>query len=121
MYYLPPTSWWRFIAWLMIGLSIYLSYGYARSELGGKSGRSRITPGWLSLMGLGSLLIAIGILTLPHHSSPAELYAAMTSGVAEGKRTMIAAGSIGIGLVCMIIGFVIGMMKGEAAEAGKGR
>jgi APA family basic amino acid/polyamine antiporter len=23
MYYLPPTSWWRFIAWLMIGLSIY--------------------------------------------------------------------------------------------------
>ena len=117
MYYLPPTSWWRFVAWLMIGLSIYLSYGYARSELGGKSGRSRITPGWLSLMGLGSLLIAIGILTLPHHLSPSELYAAMTGGIAEGKRTMIAAGSIGIGVACMLIGFVIGLSKGESPKS----
>lgn len=30
MYYLPPTSWWRFVAWLMLGLSIHLSYGYAQ-------------------------------------------------------------------------------------------
>ena len=118
MYYLPPTSWWRFIAWLMIGLSIYLSYGYARSELGGKAGRSRITPTWLSLMGLGSLLIAIGILTVPHHSSPSELYAAMMSGMGEGKRTIIAIGSIGIGVACMIIGIIIGMTKGEAAKSG---
>ncbi|HEX3280414.1 MAG TPA: amino acid permease [Pyrinomonadaceae bacterium] len=117
MYYLPPTSWWRFVAWLMIGLSIYLSYGYARSELGAKSGRSRITPGWLSLMGLGSLLIAIGILTIPHHLSPGELYAAMTGSVAEGKRTMIAAGSIGIGAACMLVGFVIGLTKGETLRS----
>ena len=55
MYYLPPTSWWRFVAWLMLGLSIYLSYGYARSELGRKFGRLRVTPMWLSLMALGSL------------------------------------------------------------------
>src|SRR5256714_3703118 len=32
MYYLPPTSWWRFVAWLMIGLSVYLSYSYSRSQ-----------------------------------------------------------------------------------------
>src|SRR6185503_18512003 len=56
MYYLPPTSWWRFIAWLMIGM-------------------------------------------------------------AEGKRTMIAVGSIGIGLACMLIGFVAGMLKGESAKS----
>ncbi len=118
MYYLPPTSWWRFIAWLMIGLSIYLSYGYARSELGGKSGRSRITPSWLSLMGLGSLLIAVGILTVPHSSSPSELYAKAMSGMGEGKRTMIAFGSIGIGLVCMLIGLLMGISKGEAAKSG---
>lgn len=121
MYYLPPTSWWRFIAWLMIGLSIYLSYGYARSKLGGKSGRSRITPTWLSLMGLGSLLIAVGILTVPHTSTPSELYAKMMGGMGEGKRTIIAVGSIGIGLACMLIGLVIGMTKGEPANPGQNR
>src|SRR4030081_2574261 len=64
MYYLPPTSWWRFVAWLMIGLSVYLSYGYAKSELGRKVDRPRTTPGWLMLLGLGSMLIAIGILAI---------------------------------------------------------
>ncbi len=118
MYYLPPTSWWRFVAWLMIGLSIYLSYGYARSELGKKSGRSRITPGWLSLTALGSFLIAGGILTVPHTSSPGELYSKMMTGMGEGKRTIIAFGSIGLGLACMVIGFIAGLVRGETAKSG---
>ncbi len=112
MYYLPPTSWWRFVAWLMIGLSIYLSYGYARSELGKKFGRLQITPSWLSLLGVGSFLIAIGILTIPHHSSLSELFASMMSGFAEGKRTIIAVAFIGLGVLGGIIGAILGISQG---------
>src|SRR3982751_809636 len=75
MYYLPPTSWWRFVAWLLIGLSIYLSYGYVKSVLGQKVGRPQTTPPWLMLLGLGSFLIAVGILAVPHHETLAEISA----------------------------------------------
>ena len=34
MYFLPAGSWWRFVGWLALGLSIYLSYGYTRSAVG---------------------------------------------------------------------------------------
>ena len=111
MYYLPPTSWWRFVAWLMIGLSIYLSYGYARSELGKKFGRLQITPSWLSLLGVGSFLIAIGILAIPHHASLSELSASMMSGFAEGKRTIISVACIGLGVLCGIIGAILGISE----------
>ncbi len=33
IYYLPPSSWWRFVAWLAIGLVIYFLYGYRHSRL----------------------------------------------------------------------------------------
>ena len=108
MYYLPPTSWWRFIAWLMIGLSIYLSYGYVRSELGRKFGRIQVTPAWLSLLGLGSFLIAVGILTVPHDASLHELYMQTMSGFAKGQRTIIAFTFIGVGLLCGAAGAIMG-------------
>jgi APA family basic amino acid/polyamine antiporter len=31
--YLPPTSWWRFVAWLLVGLVVYVLYGYRHSRL----------------------------------------------------------------------------------------
>jgi APA family basic amino acid/polyamine antiporter len=110
MYYLPPTSWWRFVAWLMIGLSIYLSYGYARSELGRKFGRPRTTPGWLMLLGLGSMLIAIGILAIPHHASVGELTTQISGG--DG-RTILATGSIALGVLLGIVGSIMGVAKGD--------
>jgi APA family basic amino acid/polyamine antiporter len=113
MYYLPPTSWWRFVAWLMIGLSVYLSYGYAKSELGRKVNRPRTTPGWLMLLGLGSMLIAIGILTISHHASVTELTAEMQKGFAEGGRTIVAVACIGLGVVCGIVGALIGASKSK--------
>jgi len=115
MYYLPPTSWWRFVAWLMLGLSVYLSYGYARSGLGAKFGRARSTPGWLSLMALGSFLIAIGLLTIPHGSNFGELYEKMMSGMAEGKRTIISFTCIAAGLIAGIIGLIVGATRPEIA------
>jgi basic amino acid/polyamine antiporter, APA family len=33
IYYLPPSSWWRFVGWLGAGLVIYLLYGYRHSRL----------------------------------------------------------------------------------------
>jgi APA family basic amino acid/polyamine antiporter len=33
IYYLPPSSWWRFFAWLIVGLVIYLAYGHKNSTL----------------------------------------------------------------------------------------
>ena len=108
MYYLPPTSWWRFVAWLMIGLSVYLSYGYVRSELGRKHGRPQVTPGWLSMLGLASFLIAVGILTVPHDASTHELYLKVMSGFANGQRTIIAFTFVGIGILLAIVGVILG-------------
>lgn len=108
MYYLPPTSWWRFIAWLMLGLSIYLSYGYARSVLGRKFGRYPVTTPGLKMAGLGFFLVAIGLFTIPHGSNLSELYGKMMSGMDEGKRTIFSFGCIGLGLVLGIIGSLVG-------------
>ena len=113
MYYLPPTSWWRFVAWLMIGLSVYLSYSYSRSQIGRALGRPEKTPGWLMLLGLGSLLIAVGILIVPHDASLKELLGKLNAGFAEGKSTFIAVSSIAIGLVLSVAALIVGFLKGE--------
>jgi APA family basic amino acid/polyamine antiporter len=31
--YLPPKSWWRFIGWLVVGMIVYVTYGYRHSRL----------------------------------------------------------------------------------------
>ena len=41
MYYLPEGTYWRFIGWLVLGLAVYLSYGYTRSAVGMKMGRPK--------------------------------------------------------------------------------
>ena len=33
IYYLPPSSWWRFLGWLALGALIYFAYGYRHSRL----------------------------------------------------------------------------------------
>jgi len=114
MYYLPPSSWWRFIAWLMIGLAVYLSYSYTRSAIGATLGRPKVTPGWLALLALGSFLIAVGLLVLPHDAGLDELRNQFNSGFAEGKQTIIAFGSIGIGFVLSVIAAIVGMMRKTA-------
>ncbi len=62
MYYLPPASWWRFVAWLLLGLSVYFGYSYSHSEIGKKIGRETVTAPWMMLLALGSLLLGIGLL-----------------------------------------------------------
>jgi APA family basic amino acid/polyamine antiporter len=38
--YLPQPSWFRFVGWLLLGLSIYSGFGYHHSVLGKKLGRN---------------------------------------------------------------------------------
>jgi len=33
IFFLPPSSWWRFFGWLMAGLVVYFLYGYRHSRL----------------------------------------------------------------------------------------
>lgn len=108
MYYLPPASWWRFVGWLALGLSIYLSYGYVRSDVGQRVGRPSKTSGGLKLAGFGFLLVAIGLFTIPHSSSMSELVEKMMTGMAEGKRTIIAFTCIVLGLIFGVIGSIVG-------------
>ena len=115
MYYLPPTSWWRFVAWLMIGLAVYLSYSYSRSEIGRKLGRPEKTPAWLALTGLGSFLIAIGLLTIPHDATLRESLHKAAGGFAEGERTIIAFGCLGLGFALAVTGSIIGFARRKSA------
>ncbi|HEV8587297.1 MAG TPA: amino acid permease, partial [Pyrinomonadaceae bacterium] len=87
MYYLPPTSWWRFVAWLLLGFAVYLSYSYSKSEIGKKIGRASITAPWLMLMALGSFLLAIGLLTIPHNASLADMIGQLGGRFGEARQT----------------------------------
>jgi APA family basic amino acid/polyamine antiporter len=115
IYYLPGGSYWRFVAWLALGFAIYLSYGYSHSAIGIKIGRARITASWLTIMAVGSFLIAIGLLIIPHEATPSEWIASAKAGWTEGKRTIIAFGLAGVGLLFAVIGGLIGMSKRSEA------
>ncbi len=60
IYYLPPTSWLRFTAWLNFGLVIYVGYGAVRSRLTGRAvtansalhdARTAYSGAWLGVLG----------------------------------------------------------------------
>ena len=108
MYYLPQPSWFRFAAWLLIGLAVYLSYGYARSVLGRHSNRPTTTPGWLTLMAVGSFLVAVGILAIPHDATLREISAEVSRG---NLRTTIATGCLLVGALSAVFGVGIGITK----------
>jgi APA family basic amino acid/polyamine antiporter len=82
MYYLPPTSWWRFVAWLALGLSVYFSYGYSRSTIGRRLGRPAHTPLGLKIAGLGFLLLAIGLFIIGFQSPTTLAYILVGLGLA---------------------------------------
>jgi APA family basic amino acid/polyamine antiporter len=115
MYYLPPTSWWRFVAWLLLGLAVYLSYSYSRSEIGKKIGRAPITAPWLMLMALGSFLLAIGLLTIPHDASLKDMIGQLGGKFAESKQIFIGTILIVLGLIAAIIGALIGLVQKKPA------
>jgi basic amino acid/polyamine antiporter, APA family len=95
MVYLPPASWWRFVGWLALGLSIYLAYGYCRSTLGREAGRPTRTPGTLKVAAMGMFATAVGLFAMPHNLSPLALFSAAASGQ---LRSLLALGGVVLGL-----------------------
>jgi APA family basic amino acid/polyamine antiporter len=112
MFYLPPTSWWRFIGWLILGMSIYFSYGYTHSVVGRESGRPAKPPGQ-NLAGLGFLLAAVGLFTIPHDAGlPTLISEAMSAGAEDHLRSLIGLSLIVLGLIAGTIG-VAGARRAE--------
>ena len=108
MYYLAADTWWRFIGWLVLGLSIYLAYGYTRSAIGIKLGRPARTPPVLKLAALGFFALAVGLFTVPHDIGiKGVLEAATTSEHEQHTRTLIGLLLILVGLVLGIVGSVL--------------
>jgi APA family basic amino acid/polyamine antiporter len=113
MYYLPPASWWRFIGWLVLGLSIYTAYGYTRSTIGRAKGRPERTPLPLKLAAVGFLATAVGLFAIPHDAGLLTLFRqAADAGVPEHGRSLFGLALIGIGLVFGIAGSMAGAKQG---------
>ncbi|HEY0554279.1 MAG TPA: amino acid permease [Thermoanaerobaculia bacterium] len=112
MFYLPPTSWWRFIGWLILGMSIYFSYGYTHSVVGRESGRPAKPPGQ-NLAGLGFLLAAVGLFTIPHDAGLPTLVREAISGAAtDHLRSLVGLALIVLGLIAGTVG-VAGARRAE--------
>jgi len=69
IYYLPPTSWLRFAAWLNFGFVIYVGYGAVQSRLTGRQhaespaahdAHTALTGVWLAIIGIALLVFMRG-------------------------------------------------------------
>jgi basic amino acid/polyamine antiporter, APA family len=114
MVYLPPASWWRFIGWLVLGFSIYSSYGYTRSLIGRRMGRPERTPGTLQISSIGFLLTAIGLFTIPHSAGLGKLLDEASHAAAEDHTRAL------LGLALIVVGLILGIV-GLVLEARRGR
>jgi APA family basic amino acid/polyamine antiporter len=113
MVYLPPASWWRFIGWLVLGMSIYISYGYNHSTVGRDVDRPARAAGPQKVAALGFFLAAVGMFTIPHDAGPGRLLQEAANaadpdhGRALGGLVLIVAG---------IVAGVVGTLVGSRGE-----
>ena len=109
IYFLPEGSYWRFIGWLMLGLAVYLSYGYTRSAVGQKLGRPSRTPAGLKFAAICFVLVAAGLFVIPHDVAPRELLSEAFDANAE-KHTQTLYGLLIIlaGLIGGAVGIALG-------------
>jgi uncharacterized membrane protein YfcA len=114
IYFLPEGSYWRFVGWLMLGLSVYFSYGYTRSSVGQKLGRPSTTPAGLKFAAICFFLVAVGLFVIPHDVAPRELFAEAFDAAAE-KHSQTLYGLLIIigGLVGAAAGIALGTAKKE--------
>jgi hypothetical protein len=118
MYYLAADTWWRFIGWLVLGLSVYLAYGYTRSAIGIKMGRPERTPLPLKIAALGFFALAIGLFTVPHHIGFFGVCdAALNSANEHHNRALFGVSFIVIGLLLGIVGLVMARASQDSNNA----
>jgi basic amino acid/polyamine antiporter, APA family len=116
IYFLPEGSYWRFVGWLMLGLSVYLSYGYTRSAVGQKLGRPTITPIGLKLAAVCFILVAVGLFVIPHDVAPRELFSEAFDASSEKHGQTL------YGLLIIIgglIGAALGIALGTSKQSGE--
>ncbi len=114
MVYLPPASWWRFVGWLLLGLSLYTAYGYSNSRIGREDGRPPRASRALRTAACGFLATAAGLFTIPHDAAPRRLFdLALAPGVPGHARAAwgLALGLVGLALAAVGVGV-------EASRAG---
>jgi APA family basic amino acid/polyamine antiporter len=116
IYFLPEGSYWRFVGWLMLGLSVYLSYGYTRSAVGQKMGRPKLTPIGLKLAAVCFILVAVGLFVIPHDVAPRELFSEAFDATAE-KHDQTLYGLLII--IAGLIGAAAGIAWGTAKQSEK--
>src|SRR5207248_2278950 len=106
----------RFIGWLILGLSVYASYGYAHSELGRKLGRPSRTPVPLQFAALGFLLAAVGLFVIPHDAGPRQLWRYASVDSPQHLRTVLGLTMIGLGVTLGAAGTVRLASAGKQSE-----
>jgi APA family basic amino acid/polyamine antiporter len=112
IYFLPEGSYWRFVGWLMLGLAVYMSYGYTRSAVGQKMGRPKLTPAGLKLAAVCFILVAVGLFVIPHDVAPRELFSeAFDASAEQHNQTLYGLLIIIGGLVGAALGIVLGTSK----------
>jgi APA family basic amino acid/polyamine antiporter len=101
MIHLPPASWWRFIGWLVLGMSIYFSFGYNHSTIGRAAGRPALASRIQRVVALGFLLAGVGLFVIPHNASAAEL---VRLAGASNVRASTGLTMIFVGLIAAVAG-----------------
>jgi len=111
-YFLPTSSWFRFAAWLLIGMAVYCAYGYSHSAIGQKMGRASITSISLLVAAVGFLVLAVGTFLIPHNQTPMELWRSAADAAAEFHRqARNGLLTIGTGLLLAIVGLFAQNLK----------
>ena len=115
MVYLPPSSWWRFIGWLVLGMAVYFSYGYSHSKVGREAGRADRVGFAQKLAAAGFLAAGVGLFVIPHDTGLFELLReAATAGAKDHLRALLGLGLIAAGTLTA----VVGMLSGRRQKAG---
>ena len=112
MFYLPGTSWWRFVGWLVLGSAVYCGYGWSGSVIGRRAGRPAKTPGYMKTMALGFLLAAIGLFVIPHDAGVGKLVDEAIHGAsADHSRALFGLGLIVVGTLLVAAGAAMGQKR----------
>jgi APA family basic amino acid/polyamine antiporter len=117
MFYLPGTSWWRFVGWLVLGAAVYAGYGWRHSVLGRRAGRPAINPPPLRAMAWGLLAAGLGLFLIPHDQGPAGLARLATAAGEPGHlRALVGGSAIVLGVLVALVGAVLASRRSVAAR-----
>jgi hypothetical protein len=111
MFYLPGTSWWRFVGWLVLGASVYCGYGWSHSAIGRRAGRPQVTPPDMKLMAFGFLAAAIGLFVIPHDAGLTKLFGEAFGGEPGQLRAASGIVMIAVGVIAVAAGASLGRRR----------